>query len=137
LTDEWAAGFFDGEGCVYILNGQIRVTVTQVDPRPLRALQAKYGGHIYLDKKPKAAGYRRVFRWNATPGPAKKFLASIRPFLVVKGEEADVAIAYQLTLTFSHKKGQRNQVPAAVRRHRITLVRRLKALKHRRNFKEK
>src|SRR3990167_2063795 len=49
----WAAGFFDGEGTVSLAHnkkrrsGQLRISVTQVDPVPLRIFLRLFSGYIY------------------------------------------------------------------------------------------
>ena len=58
----WAAGFFDGEGCVIIRKAKktyvIRITVTQVNPAPIKLFKDLFGGHISYQKSKKET-------WNA------------------------------------------------------------------------
>lgn len=43
----WIAGFYEGEGSVYPQNTrQLRVSITQKDPSPLRYIQGYFGGNI-------------------------------------------------------------------------------------------
>lgn len=56
----WAAGFFDGEGCIgyYPQNRRMMVTVVQKDRRPLERFQEALGfGKIYGPAKSKSACY--------------------------------------------------------------------------------
>ena len=108
--DAYAAGFFDGEGCIVVSvsTGKSRgygyqtwmsliVSVHQLDQRPLMALQAAYGGSIVRGKgsgewrKSKAATYK----WRLHNMDALDFLAKIRPHLILKAEEADLALKWR------------------------------------------
>ena len=43
----YTAGFFDGEGCVYLKGHTPTVIVTQYDEMPLFFIQAHFGGKVY------------------------------------------------------------------------------------------
>ena len=43
----YTAGFFDGEGCVYLKGSTPTIIVTQYDELPLVYIQAHFGGRIY------------------------------------------------------------------------------------------
>lgn len=59
MTDEWFAGFFDGEGCIsgrsYFQKGKyikhprvhIQISLTQKDRGVLEQIQKQYGGTVY------------------------------------------------------------------------------------------
>lgn len=89
----WAAGFFDAEGSVSIYvrpeRSYMRVTVAQKDRRPLEQLKAWFGGSL---GDPRPSG---VSNWTVQSQQAATFLRSVRPYLRVKHEQADVALEFQ------------------------------------------
>lgn len=108
--DAYAAGFFDGEGCIVVSvsSGKSRgygnqtwmslvVSVHQLDQRPLLAFQTAYGGKIVRGRgsgewrKSKTATYK----WRVHNMEAVAFLEKIRPYLILKAEEADLALKWQ------------------------------------------
>lgn len=114
LSLEYIAGFFDGEGCVDIRyrtthNGrynrfELRCTISQVYRKPLDMIQEIFGGSI-SPRRNKAIHYYVV-----TGGLANKFLEAIRPFLIVKADEADTALDFykimQISKSNMHIQGQ-------------------------------
>ena len=118
MTDSdraYAAGFFDGEGCIVIAfpkkskSGRryhrLDVAVAQVDPRPLRWLLDLYGGRLDTPT-PREKG-RPVWHWRLNGPTAEAFLRSVRPYLIVKAEQADVAFEFRATVrrrTGGHKR---------------------------------
>lgn len=85
----WAAGFFDGEGCImpnYKRRGKtlLRVTVGQTVLEPLEVLKQEFGGWLEIDaRKPPNQTY---YRWVICGPSANRFLNSIQPFLRVKNK---------------------------------------------------
>src|SRR4051812_24103916 len=95
----YAAGFFDGEGCVQIRvsyprgtkSYSMRLQVSQVDVRPLEMLQQRWGGSLRLEPhRP-----RPIWRWCLQAHQAQAFLEEILPYLVVKRDQAEIAISFQ------------------------------------------
>jgi len=97
----WAAGFFDGEGCVHAgiedgprgLRTHLMVVVAQVVPAPLVALQARWGGSL-RDQPRRNPRHRHQWRWLLVGKNSGPFLAEILPYLRVKREVAALALAY-------------------------------------------
>lgn len=102
LSTEYIAGFFDGEGTIQIKYRLLRykgrpdakyavfemlLSVAQVDKTPLRFMQESYGGSIRTDKN-------GVSSLRFTGENARTFLAVITPHLIVKREEAEVALKF-------------------------------------------
>lgn len=89
----YAAGFFDGEGSISIVIGRgnqigsLFISVGQIDERPLHLLKNLWGGSINLDNK-------RVSRWRLNHQKARDALAEMLPYLIVKREQAEVAIEF-------------------------------------------
>ena len=91
----WAAGFFDGEGCISIQR-QVRpggvyfylgVSVYQNDFRPLLEFSELFGGAIYPEKNAQ--------KWRASGRDAAEALNMMLPYMRVKKEQALVAIDFQ------------------------------------------
>lgn len=88
LTDEYIAGFFDGEGHVAISASlQVQVCITQKKKEVLQLIMNKYGGHLYQAKRNpvwtlKICGKEKI----------SIFLKAISPHLVVKKREAEIAL---------------------------------------------
>lgn len=105
----WAAGFFDGEGCVlihergpFIRKGKYRVggyrilivTVAQVDPAPLEKLRALFGGNIGLQRA-KLPGRADRYNWRASARTAGNALRQLVPYLVNKRAVAELGLGFQ------------------------------------------
>ncbi len=95
----YAAGFFDGEGCVYLnalKNGgaSLRVKVSQNNRKPLELLQEIWGGSICLAANKKKA--RNTWNLCLASASGERFLAAIRPYAIVKAEAIDIALEYRL-----------------------------------------
>lgn len=103
LERAWAAGFFDGEGCVSPYQDKrpgrrpgISLSIEQVDPRPLRRFAAAVGwsGRICRRPQRRAANRQITHRIYATNGRAIAIVAAIWPFLSEpKQEQFERAIA--------------------------------------------
>lgn len=102
----WAAGIIDGEGSICLIrikrkdgygigfSWDLRVDVGNTDPRMLVRLRAIFGsgciGANTTDKRP-----NRLPSWSIHWHGAKaaRVLELIRPFLIIKCEQADIALA--------------------------------------------
>lgn len=109
----YLAGFIDGEGSIAIGLNQspatkkhpkrrrwyLRMSCHQLNPDPLHLLKDQFGGsirqHGYSKDK---LGKRRLFEWVTTAEEAAKAIETLRPYLIVKADEADLAIAFQNTV---------------------------------------
>lgn len=100
----YAAGFFDGEGCISACrrgDGRValRVTCTQSDPRPLEWLRERFGGRVSLVHRADPGAERRaVHVWVANEAMARRFLTAVLPYLIVKRERAEMALVDLLDL---------------------------------------
>lgn len=99
----YAAGIFDGEGFVYIfkkvkresIGYYVSVGVNMCHRPTVEAFYHRFGGHLNNGSTRKNPTHRRLFYWGAANRMAASFLEEIRPFLVVKADEADVALQLQ------------------------------------------
>jgi hypothetical protein len=94
LTLAYLAGFFDGEGCIGMYDKGtskgLKVTVAQIDSKPIELFQSVFGGNIGIQKaKP---GYRNLSRLQYHGPKAKDVLANLYPYLIVKKERAAEAL---------------------------------------------
>ena len=98
ISREYVAGFVDGEGCIDIryrkTNGgryqrfELRLTISQVSTIPLEKIKDIYGGSI----SPRKNG--NIHYYVVSGAGAAKIISDIRPFLLVKADEADVALEF-------------------------------------------
>lgn len=105
-SDQWAAGFFDGEGSVSINRRNSRtpqhdlsVQVSQKQRPPLDELYIQHGGTIGQTKTP--AG---CWRWRLAGRKAEEFLIRIRPYVLVKRDVIDIAIDFRKTVVGTGKR---------------------------------
>lgn len=107
ISDQWTAGFFDGEGSVSVLRRKrgnfvehmLACAVGQNDQRPLLAIRNEYGGSQCNSKTPSGC-----WRWRIHGGAAESFLKRIRPHSIVKADQIDLALELRLLVG---KPGQR------------------------------
>ena len=106
MDDRYAAGLFDGEGYVRISrwnkpnSRHIRyqaVAGIGMTYRPIiEALQAEYGGSLNENRHDLRSAKNRIqFTWLVASRKAYAFLLRVRPYLVVKKDEAEVVLAFQ------------------------------------------
>mgnify|MGYP003346722492 CR=1 FL=1 len=85
MTPEYAAGFFDGEGCVNCSssrnNSFVRILVVNTNIDVLKAFQTVWGGDINANYKPKAH-WKQAYTWRLQHKAANDFLKEILPFLI-------------------------------------------------------
>ncbi len=104
----WAAGFFDGEGCVSVRRRKpvnqgktasqeytyvLVVTANQKARSPLEILQQLFGGAIFYHSHKE--NHCPMYTWQATTLIAAAMLREILPYLVVKQEQAEIALTFQ------------------------------------------
>lgn len=134
----WAAGFFDGEGCVFVgprSNGKFHslfTTVTQQDPTALHLLKQRFGGNVTPDRTATSNNYERkrgavlVWRWKASSVEAHNFLKAIEPYCVVKAEQVRIAIEFPAV---GVKFASKNPIPDDVRRKREQVMTTLREIR--------
>lgn len=112
MTDEqliiWAAGFFDGEGCVNISVSSRVFTrksgaryeqeyyglhgiICQREKEPLEHLHRLFGGHLF----PYEIHGNQYYRWHVWADGALNFFLAILPFSIAKRSRLLVGIEYQ------------------------------------------
>lgn len=134
----WAAGIVDGEGCICIYGRhgrvskkgvhalQLIVNVTNTDPRMPIKMKEIFGGHLTGSVERRNNPRRRpCMVWTITGKPAGSALVKMMPYLVVKREQAEVAVAYVGTI------GGGGKLADGVSEHRESLRGQLVLLKGR------
>lgn len=121
LSLQYAAGFFDGEGCVSLFYTRIRawrsdptkvvrgikltVLIANSDLKILEQFRAAFGGHINISNKVRSIKHKPVHAWRLTSSRVQeKFLRSIQPYSFVKKYQIDIGLEY---LTTAKGLGQR------------------------------
>jgi hypothetical protein len=132
LSKEWLAGFFDGEGCVYLQASfrrnrklprfSLQVCITQNDQNILEKIKSEYGGQVY-----KHSG-KRCYRWRVVSVSALKFLEVMLPYVLIKKEQ--VVLAIQFAKTLRHENLGSIGMGPEVNSLRMGICNRLKELKH-------
>lgn len=100
----WAAGFFDGEGCVSIQCKKkpanksswfvLSVSVHNTHLGSLERLKEMFGfGTLYTN--PAIEGRRQGYRWILSGGIGERFLRTIQPYSVVKAEQIRLALEFR------------------------------------------
>jgi len=104
----YLAGLLDGEGCISIdrsgdkrspgrVYHSLRVTITNTDPRLIAWLKEKLDTSASMTTSAAnlRLGRRPVFQVGVRSRKAATLLSRVRPYLIVKAEQADVALAFQ------------------------------------------
>ena len=132
----YAAGLFDGEGCIAIRKMKqknsrycfsLTCVVNMTDPRPVRALMEHFG-YGTVSQGQAHPIYRRPIRWTIVCQTAADFLRQVQPYLLVKREEAALALEFQAHI--EQTKGYWRRPDAdEVLKYRERCYRRLQELK--------
>jgi hypothetical protein len=103
---KYAAGFFDGEGCVVIgKNHQVAIVVTQANKNVLEQMQALWGGFLYETKPTKIGGvcwHWRISRKHQT----ERFIKDIIEHSIVKRRKLELALGMLSLLNPNEKRPQ-------------------------------
>jgi hypothetical protein len=98
----YLAGFFDGEGCIYILKAKhgnsihygLEMSYTNSEIEPLQLAQSIFGGQISSLNETRP-GRKSVHRLRIRSNQAANALMLLLPYLVVKRERAEIALEFQ------------------------------------------
>lgn len=107
----YAAGFFDGEGCIRISKRKPRhgrstsynllIMVYQKDGEIMDWFYGNFGGVVYLKDK---SGNNWIYEWRLSEKKAFNFLKDILPFLKYKKKQAELAIRFQQRRIFERER---------------------------------
>lgn len=97
---EYLAGFFDGEGCITILDGHntnayyLVVSISQVNTKVLKHFAKQFGGQIRGPIIP--AGNRKPqYQWRIEAKLAENCIRQLNPYLINKSQHAKVALKFR------------------------------------------
>lgn len=103
----YTAGYVDADGSILILlNARtrvvpsliIQVSITSKDERPLLKIQEEFGGVCNRDTKAYGSTGSLYYRYSANGATAYDMLVRIKPYLLMKHEQAGLAMhAYDVT----------------------------------------
>lgn len=105
LTIQYIAGFFDGEGSINIyqtkkgvkkdrIGYQLSIYVHNTNEKIIRIFEKKFGGYVNIRKR-ETNKWKTGYDWKLSANQALKFLQDLIPFLILKKEQAKVAIEMQ------------------------------------------
>ena len=97
----WAAGFVDGEGCITIdkqnspkgITYRLCLSVCNTDIRSILKIHDIFDCGS-LTPTIISSG-RECLTWKTSSADTKRVLELLRPYLVIKGEQADAALKYE------------------------------------------
>ena len=93
----YVAGLIDGEGCIHLdtprrtYRARVSVGMTKPALPLLESLKEEWGGTLYR-LRPATERWAEAWTWHLTGAPATDLLQVIRPFLRLKGAQADAAL---------------------------------------------
>jgi hypothetical protein len=102
LRAAYFAGFFDGEGSISITFQQppgrrrthvLQVAAGQCDRAAIEAMRDAFGGRVYPRRS--EPGRRPFWHWIASAAVAEAALREMLPYLVVKREQATLALRFR------------------------------------------
>lgn len=107
LSIAYVAGLFDGEGSVEIRRAEhyrnpdvaplhtLRMAIGSTNREVITRLHEQFGGTVYEDKSRVARGHKCYWRWRLSATPTADLLEAMLPHLVIKREQASLAVEYQ------------------------------------------
>ena len=137
--EEWKLGYLggiiDGEGTIVIAKtdkaGNKRsfhysaiLSVTNTDKRLMDWLKENVGGGVYIQKEA-IGNHRKRYMWVMYVKGAYELLKEIKPYLVIKQEQADVWIEFY---ELSRWRVKNQRVPVWLLNKREVLYQRMKEL---------
>ena len=104
----YIAGFFDGEGCIYInrwwdkrrgcYEYALNIEVSNTNPAPLKILKEIFGGKVKeKSRNSTKTNWRKAWKWVCKSRMSETFLEKMLPYLIIKQDEARLALEYRKT----------------------------------------
>lgn len=138
----YAAGIFDGEGCVLIdrhkgkdgrpnVNHMLTVTIGMTDPLLPRFLYDLFGGHVSFNQRDLPGKSRRDFWvWRIKGFRAASCLKAMRPFVKLKAHQVDLAIEFQAMIDKRQRIGRGGRLKDSDIAARDAFYHKMRQLKH-------
>lgn len=135
VKDDWtshelayAAGYVDGEGCLWIgRHWKIGVTVANTHRPTVEWFCERFGGSIIKPRPPRKPNHRPVYAWQVVSRDASQFLRAIAPYMREKTPQALLLIALQQTMSLP-LKGRKVDPIVAEERNRLSEI--FKGMRH-------
>ena len=106
LTARYTAGFFDGDGSIRLINAcYVGIEVGQCDPRPLVALQSRFGGTILRTERT-ITTQRDIYKWTISCRGAEHFLTFIKDDVIVEADKVTASLAMIDAIKHCDRLGQ-------------------------------
>jgi hypothetical protein len=129
MTDAYAAGLIDGEGCITISQcGGGRWFAVRIDVGMsakalplLERMQKRYGGSIRKTRA-RSRKWEAAFAWGIFGFKAASFLALMLPSLVLKEKQARLALRLQEIIDGLEKRANGNAIWTDDARRRATMI---------------
>jgi hypothetical protein len=95
----------------------LNISAVQATPEPVERLREIFGGTVAKRLLPYRGAVRVLFTWQTSSRLAEQVLVEMRPFLIAKADEADLALEFRQT--FRPQFGDRSKNPPELedRRH--------------------
>ena len=141
----YLAGIIDGEGCVTITAHQNKyessksvspsfvahVSVANTDVRLMDWLTSRLGGWVGLKRRNYPCSRQKpVYTWQLTSDRARAMLRIVRPYLVLKGAQADIVMATDRYL-MPKKSCFKRRIPSELLQKRAIVVAQIRKLNRR------
>lgn len=144
LEKGYIAGFLDGEGCISIYHskwqpsGWMQITFSNTNRETLEWIQKRTKGRIQIIHKAKG-NYKAAYNLMLFARQAQELLKQLLPHLQSKHLQAEIAIQWQNTKTYAHKKertitlvnGRFTLIPKHILQQRQQLEHQIHTLNHR------
>ena len=135
MENAYAAGLFDGEGCISICGplqrggANLRVVLGNTYKPILEQLKAQFGGSVGLGRRATVCRLT-LWQWTLSGDKAVRFLEIVFPYLVIKKEQAQIAFEFQKTKMprWKHPRGGPSETVIVLRDSLFRNMRRLKKI---------
>lgn len=132
LSLAYVAGFIDADGAIVISRGgdrthrhkwyNIFVTISQKEPEILYLIQEKYGGLTQIHNREKIdINHKLAHTWRIQSNQAYAFLKRIYPKLIIKRQQALLAMRLQENILKHKNKFSNNGLPVKILEYRESL----------------
>ena len=104
--EAYMAGFFDGEGSIYMTRrthpSTIVAKVTNTAKAPCKLFAKKWGGTVQEIKPRLGSRNKTIYRWYIYGRKAQPFLLAIQPYSIIKASLIALALEYIPLITHLH-----------------------------------
>ena len=139
----WVAGFFDGEGSVFVeiaksqnarrgVRNLLTASITQTSLPCLNLIREHFGGNIIAITHSRRHNMNNsvCYIWRVRSKDALVFLETIAPYVVVKKEQVELALQYPLVSADGRKyAGPYNPLPDEVHNRRMEIGQKLRDIR--------